>query len=169
MFAKWAAWPASCMSVVSAVLPLPTALGSANEVKFAALGTWKRSTGQTASQAEWPPVQWLRSALCGPMESVSSCEFARLLKSNTHGRSGIVPTARMVAATPAAANGRSRSSTCLQCATSASLQQSVPTYLARSTARNYLSGRAGPASSSHLGSRSPVLRNSAPRPKAGLE
>ena len=49
MLAKCAACPASCISVVSAVSPEPTALGSASEVKWVTEG-WKLPSGLTHAQ-----------------------------------------------------------------------------------------------------------------------
>lgn len=53
MLAKCAAWPPSWSSVMSAVLPLPTALGVASEVKLARLGTQVPSACRQATAGQW--------------------------------------------------------------------------------------------------------------------
>jgi len=57
MFAKCAACPASCMSVVRAVLPEPTAAGSAREVKFVVLGCQLPSPLTHAGWGQWQNLE----------------------------------------------------------------------------------------------------------------
>mmetsp|Transcript_33260 Transcript_33260/g.77815 ORF Transcript_33260/g.77815 Transcript_33260/m.77815 type:complete len:436 (-) Transcript_33260:40-1347(-) len=60
MLAKWAACPASCMRVVRAVCPDPTAAGSASEVKWVSAG-WNSPLGLTqAGCGQWQkPLEYL--------------------------------------------------------------------------------------------------------------
>lgn len=53
MFAKCAACPPSCISVVSAVLPLPISSGVASEVKFARDGFQVPSCETCGATGQW--------------------------------------------------------------------------------------------------------------------
>ena len=53
MLAKWAAWPASCINVVSAFCPDPTAEGSARDVKLASDGCHEPSPRTHATCGQW--------------------------------------------------------------------------------------------------------------------
>eukprot|EP00965_Chrysotila_dentata_P091376 3016516-Pleurochrysis_carterae.AAC.1 len=60
MFAKCAACPASCISVVSPVSPDPTADGSASEVKFVREGCHEPSALRHAGCGQWQkPFEYL--------------------------------------------------------------------------------------------------------------
>ena len=53
MFAKCAAWPPSCINVVSAVFPLPTSSGVASDVKLARLGFHLPSWPTCGATGQW--------------------------------------------------------------------------------------------------------------------
>ena len=60
MLEKWAAWPASCINVASAVLPEPTAVGSASDVKFVSVGCQDPSGFFQAGWGQWQnPFEYL--------------------------------------------------------------------------------------------------------------
>ena len=60
MLAKWAAWPASCINVVSPVSPEPTAAGSASEVKCVTVGCQLPSGRTHAGCGQWQkPLEYL--------------------------------------------------------------------------------------------------------------
>ena len=77
MFAKWAAWPASCISVVRAVCPDPIADGSASDVKCVTVGCHVPSTRSQAGCGQWqnPLLYSVGVSKCGSQQNRSSYVF----------------------------------------------------------------------------------------------